>query len=68
MNICLTYQSTANIVKKVSTDYDAEVKEWACRLKTQMEKPSQPVRVIAVHTVAYSIHKYIIYIYIYIYI
>ena len=54
----------ANIVKKVSGDYDAEVKEWACRLKAQMEKPSQPVRVIAVHTVVYSIH---IYIYIYIY-
>ena len=50
MNICLTYQSMANIVKKVSADYDAEVKEWACRLKAQMEKPSQPVRVIAVRT------------------
>ena len=32
-----------NIVNKISVDYDAEVKEWACSL---MEKPSQPVRVI----------------------
>ena len=44
LNICLTHQGTANIIKKISQDYDAEVREWAKKLESIMEKPSQPVR------------------------
>lgn len=44
LNVCLTYQGTANIVKKISQDYDAEVREWAKNLESNMEKPSGPVR------------------------
>lgn len=43
LNICLTYQGTANIVNKISTDHDEEVKEWVHKLESQMQKPSQPV-------------------------
>ena len=39
LNVCLTYQGTANIVKKISQDYDAEVREWAKNLESNMEKP-----------------------------
>ena len=43
LNVCLTYQGTANIVHKISKDYDAEVKEWAGNLELIMEKSSHPV-------------------------
>ena len=44
LNVCLTYQGTANIVKKISQDYDAEVREWAKTLESNMEKQSGQVR------------------------
>lgn len=44
LNVCLTHQGTANIIKRISQDYDAEVREWAKKLESIMEKPSQPVR------------------------
>ena len=36
LNVCLTYQGTTNIVKKISQDYDAEVREWAKNLESNM--------------------------------
>lgn len=44
LNLCLTYQGTAKIVKKISQEYDAVVREWAKNLESTMEKPSRPVR------------------------
>ena len=46
LNLCLTYQGTANVIKKLSENYDAEAKEWASTLESTMEKPSQPVRIL----------------------
>ena len=42
LNVCLTHQGIANIIKKISQDYDAEVREWGKKLESIMEKPSQP--------------------------
>ena len=46
LNLCLTYQGTANVIKKLSETYDAEAKEWASTLESTMEEPSQPVRIL----------------------
>ena len=43
LNVCLIHQGTANIIKKISQDYDAEVREWGKKLESIMEMPSQPV-------------------------
>ena len=45
LNICLTYQGTAGIIKKISENYDEKVKKWASTLESKMEKRSEPVRV-----------------------
>ena len=37
LNLCLTYQGTVGVIKKLSEKYDEEAKAWATTLESEME-------------------------------
>ena len=39
LNICMSFQQTHRILRKISEDHDAIVKVWAGELSERIEKP-----------------------------
>jgi len=44
LHICMSYQTTLNILDRISEDHDVEVQFWSDELKKCIEKPPDKVR------------------------
>ena len=51
LGVCMSYQTTLNIVEKISQDHDMEVQIWADELANLIEKPSSVSIIIMVFVI-----------------
>ena len=51
LGVCMSYQTTLNIVEKISQDHDVEVQIWADELANLIEKPSSVSIIIVVFVI-----------------
>ena len=51
LGVCMSYQTTLNIVEKISQDHDVEVQIWADELANLIEKPTSVSIIIVVFVI-----------------